>query len=210
MKNLVKNALRPLYISYRQMRTKQKVSQVLAKKEDILLEIGSGNRQGKNGWLTLDINRSCDIFWDLRKGIPFPDESIAKIYSSHLFEHLTFRESQALLDECLRVLIPGGIFSICVPNARIYIEAYLNPETKLDNKYFFNHRPAYNQTTRIDFINYTAYMNGGHKYMFDEENLIHILKAKKMKNVHLREFDNMLDRVERDYESIYAEAEKPQ
>ena len=53
-----------------------------------------------------------------------------------------------------------------------------------------------------------AYMDGHHKYMFDEENLIHILKSKGFKNVHQRRFDPEIDRKERDFESIYAEATK--
>ena len=30
--------------------------------------------------------------------------------------------------------------------------------------------------SRIDQLNYTAYMGGEHKYMFDNENLVNILK----------------------------------
>ena len=112
---------------------------------------------------------------------------------------------QHFLDECLRVLLPGGIFSICVPNARLYIEAYLTDE--LEDS-FFGYAPAYNNTTKIDYVNYTAYMDGHHKYMFDEENIIYILKAKGFINPKIREFDSNIDRKERDFESIYAEAEK--
>ena len=153
------------------------------------------------------MTRNCDIYWDLRRGIPFPNESISKIYSSHFFEHLSFKEGQKFLDECLRVLVPGGIFSICVPNSRMYIEAYLN-NSDLNKNQFFGYKPAYNNTTKIDYVNYTAYMDGHHKYMFDEENLIYILTLKGFQNVRLRKFDPDIDRKERDFESIYADATK--
>ena len=78
---------------------------------------------------------------------------------------------------------------------------------ELDAKKYFGHKPAYNDTTKIDYINYTAYMDGHHKYMFDEESLLHILNAKGMKNARLRTFDPKLDMQERDFESIYAIAE---
>lgn len=52
------------------------------------------------------------------------------------------------------------------------------------------------------------YMNGQHKYMFDEENLINTLLMAGFKKVNLREFDSMIDLSERDYESIYAVARK--
>jgi hypothetical protein len=71
----------------------------------------------------------------------------------------------------------------------------------------FGWKPAYNNTTRIDYVNYTAYMGGEHKYMFDEENLIHILTKASFKNVRLRVFDPGIDLQARDFESIYAEAE---
>jgi predicted SAM-dependent methyltransferase len=202
----VKKFVKRIYFYLRQQLSRQKVKYLIRDRKRIFLEVGAGNKKGVNDWFTIDLKRNCDIFWDLRKGIPFPDESVSKIYSSHFFEHLTFSEGQNFLDECLRVLTKGGIFSICVPNARLYIEAYLNSD--LDTEKFFDYKPAYNNTTKIDYVNYTAYMDGQHKYMFDQENLIYILESKGMRNVHLREFDPSIDLEERDYESIYAEAEK--
>ena len=206
MKATIKRIRKSVYSFYKHATSRKKISNILNRENEIFLELGAGNKKGSSGWSTIDMKKNCDIFWDLRKGIPFPDESVSKIYSSHFFEHLTFKEGQIFLDECLRVLIPGGTFSICVPNARVYIEAYLNPE--LDTDKFLFYKPAYNNTTKIDYVNYIAYCKRYHKYMFDEENLVYILKAKGMKNVHLREFDPLLDLKARDFESIYAIAEK--
>ena len=186
--------------------SKIKIYSLRKYKENIFIELGSGDRKGNNNWLTIDITKKCDIFWDLRNGIPFPNNSVNKIYSSHFFEHLTYQEGQKMLDECLRVLKPEGIFSICVPNARLYVDAYLSSE--FDTNKLIGHKPAFNNTSRIDYLNYTAYMDGEHKYMFDEENLIFILKSKGMKNVSIREFDPNLDLEVRDFESIYATAIK--
>jgi len=47
-----------------------------------------------------------------------------------------------------------------------------------------------------------------HKYLYDEEKLIFILESKGFRNVRLRNFDPSLDLKERDFESIYAEAQK--
>lgn len=187
--------------------SKYRSRRLLKGKNKIYIEVGAGDKKGENGWITIDVTKNCDIYWDLRKGLPFPDGSISKLYSSHFFEHLSFKEGQKFLNECLRVLVPGGNFSICVPNARIYIEAYLKSD-HLDRNYFFGYKPAYNNTTKIDYVNYVAYMDGHHNYMFDQENLIYILKTKGFRNVHIREFDPNLDSKSRDFESIYAEAEK--
>ncbi len=96
---------------------------------------------------------------------------------------------------------------MCIPNAKIYLEAYVAGKTLPLSEYFL-YEPAYNDTTRIDYVNYMAYMDGEHKYMFDEENILYILKSKGFQNVRLRQFDPNLDMKERDYESIYAEGEK--
>ena len=205
MNQTIKKIIKPFYLFFRYLISKQKVKQFINARKEIFVELGAGDKKGKDGWITIDWTKNCDIFWDLRKGIPFPNESVSGIYSSHFFEHLTFKEGQVFLDECLRVLKPGGAFSICVPDARKYIEGYLKNE--IESK-FLGYKPAYNCTTKIDYINYIAYMDGHHKYMFDEENLVHLLQAKGMKNAQLRGFDQALDLKSREYESIYAIAEK--
>lgn len=188
-------------------RSRKQLTKIQSSNSDISLDLGGGDRRGANGWLTVDMTHNCDLYWDLRLGIPFADNSISRIYSSHMFEHLTYDEGQLLLDECIRTLKPGGSISIVVPNAGMYIEGYIGkreiPET------YFGWEPAFNRTTRIDALNYVAYMAGEHKYMFDQENLLHILAAKGFTNVTSRSFDPETDMAERDFESIYAIGFKP-
>jgi predicted SAM-dependent methyltransferase len=171
------------------------------------LELGAGAKRGTNGWLTLDLSAGCDLCWDLRNGLPFPDEVIQAVYSSHFLEHLSFKECQELLKECLRVLVPGGSFSVCVPNARLFLEAYVRGEVLQDP--FLGYKPAHNRTTRIDYANYVAYMDGAHKYMFDEENLLFVLSLAGFERARLRSFDATVDSSTRAYQSICAEANKP-
>jgi hypothetical protein len=104
-------------------------------------------------------------------------------------------------------LVPNGTFSVCVPNAKIYIVAYAHNED-LDPNQFFAYETAFYGNSKIDYINYTAYMDGRHKYMFDEENLLAILKKVGFSNSQLRDFDPDLDLAERSFESIYAIAKK--
>jgi predicted SAM-dependent methyltransferase len=123
-----------------------------------------------------------------------------------LFEHLSFDEGQKLMKESIRVLKKGGTFSICVPNARIYIEGYLGLRDVPQE--FYGWTPAFNETTAIDAVNYVAYMGGEHKYMFDQENLLEVLRQAGFTSVQARSIDLEVDRQERDYESIYAIAHK--
>jgi len=181
--------------------SRKKFAALLDSSTSICLDLG-GAGAGTRGWTSVDMTQECDIFWDLRLPLPLPNNSVAKIYSSHLFEHLTYKQGQELIRECLRVLKSGGTFSICVPDARIYIDSYVGiREIPAE---FFGWKPAFNQTTAIDAVNYVAFMDGEHKYMFDQENLLHILSASGLVDVSARAFDPSLDRAERDYESLYA------
>lgn len=173
----------------------------------VRLNLGAGPERGQGGWTTVDSLPGCDLYWDLRAGLPFTTGRVDAIYSSHLLEHLTYEEGNRLLEECVRVLRPGGTFSIVVPDARIYIEGYLGMRDV--PAAFFGWEPAFHRTTAIDAVNYIAYMAGEHRYMFDEENLLHRLRAAGLVEVRTREFDGSLDRPERDYESIYAIGMKP-
>jgi len=186
--------------------SKKKFQNLIERGTVICLDLG-GADPGRGEWTTVDMTKQCDIYWDLRLPIPLSDNSVSKIYSSHLFEHLTHSQGQALFKESIRLLKPGGTFSICVPNARIYVEHYLGiREVPHD---YFGWKPAYNNTTSIDAINYVAYMDGEHKYMFDQENLLHILTCAGFQDVKERAFDPETDRAERDYESLYAMGTKP-
>lgn len=178
----------------------------LSRREKVYLDLGSGFKKGANGWVTVDLH-GADISYDLRKGLPLPSNSVDKIYTSHMFEHIPFSQLKLFIAECFRVLKTGGELSVCVPNARYYIDAYLNGTQfrQVEDMY----QPAVvNTGSLIDQLNYIAYMNGEHCYMFDEENLLNTLKLLPFSRVSRRGFDPALDLKERDFESIYAIAIK--
>jgi predicted SAM-dependent methyltransferase len=180
----------------------------LQKSKFIKLELGSGPKKGARGWTTVD-TKGADLYRDLRFGIPLKDEVVDCIYSSHLLEHIPYSSLLLFLADCNRVLKKGGFFSVCVPNARYYIKAYLE-KSDFEGLHGVNiYGPAAIKTgSCLDQVNYIAYMDGQHCYMFDEENLINTLKLVGFLDVKLREFDPSVDMIERDYASIYAIARK--
>lgn len=180
--------------------------QTTRNQKTICLELGSGAKRGENGWTTIDLT-GADISHDLRNGIPFLTGSVDRIYTSHMLEHIPYRDLVAFLNECYRVLKEGGELSVCVPDASRYIRAYV--EGKHFRKFDKMYEPAAVDTgSLLDQVNYIAYMNQLHKYMFDEENLIGTLKKVPFSSVALREFDGTIDLRCRHYESIYAVALK--
>ena len=69
-------------------------------------------------------------------------------------------------------------------------------------------RKAYHGNGKIDLINYIAYMRMHHKYMFDEENIVNILKKVNFSEVELASFDERYDDIERMKESLYVTSVK--
>lgn len=54
---------------------------------------------------------------DLRRGLPFDDNSVDEIWSAHVFEHFQGTDLLFLVDECWRVSKPGIEWVIIVPDA---------------------------------------------------------------------------------------------
>ena len=53
------------------------------------------------------------------------DDSLEEVYAGHFLEHLTQLEGQAFLAECYRVLQPGGVCAIVVPDMRTILAEWL-------------------------------------------------------------------------------------
>ena len=65
------------------------------------------------------------VVHDLRKGIPLGDSSADAVYHSHLLEHLDRHLVNRFLAEIHRVLRPGGVHRIVVPDLEGYAREYL-------------------------------------------------------------------------------------
>ena len=89
------------------------------------------------GWLNVDINcHRPDIrYMDAGKPYPFPDYSFDYIYSEHLFEHLSVEEQTVMLQECYRILKPGGRMRLAMPNLHFLMELYLHPDKDCNRRY---------------------------------------------------------------------------
>jgi len=65
------------------------------------------------------------VVHDLRKGIPAESNSVDAVYHSHILEHIDRTEVPAFLAEVRRVLKPGGIHRIVVPDLEHHVRAYI-------------------------------------------------------------------------------------
>jgi SAM-dependent methyltransferase len=78
-------------------------------------------RQYKNDkfvGLSLNPRHEREIKHNALDPLPFPNDSIQKIQSQDVFEHLPFDAIPGVLDEVYRVLKQGGVFRLSVPDYR--------------------------------------------------------------------------------------------
>lgn len=61
---------------------------------------------------------------DLRHPLRINDNTIDGIFSEHTLEHLGFADAQKLLAECYRILKPGGLLRIIVPDVELFVRNY--------------------------------------------------------------------------------------
>lgn len=91
-----------------------------------LLNVGCGQRYDRR-WVNLDLS-SLDasvVQYDINLGLPFADGSFDAVYHSHVFEHLKPEQGERLLKECFRVLAPGGVLRMVVPDLEKIAQLYL-------------------------------------------------------------------------------------
>jgi SAM-dependent methyltransferase len=69
---------------------------------------------------------------DLRTGIPFDTGSVDAVYHSHVFEHIDRDAIPGFLAEVRRVLRPGGVHRIVVPDLEQNIRDYLASMESID------------------------------------------------------------------------------
>jgi predicted SAM-dependent methyltransferase len=191
-------------------------------RQNLLVTVGCGTR-AQPGWVNIDAVRlpGVTLVYDCRRQLPFEDNSTRAIVAEHFLEHVDYtEEAQGFLSECQRVLQPGGVLRIAVPDAEQYLQAYagggwealvrLRPlrEGRID-AYF---KCAYH--TRMELINVVFRQGGQHKFAYDFETLALLLGRCGFASIVRRQFNDSalpewrMDSPRRATESLYVEAIK--
>lgn len=178
---------------------------------------------GKAGWTNIDIDDfpGVDCFWDCRKSLPFPDHSVKCIFTEHFVEHLDYNEEiPRFISDCHRVLEPGGVIRIIVPDGAKYMRGYsqggweelakIRPlRDGLTDAHFGS---KYN--TRMELVNVVFRQYFEHKFAWDYETMEFVLRKFGFSKTYLQAFGKSMmdglaiDMPERASESLYVEGVK--
>ena len=143
---------------------------------------------------------------DLRKGLPYDDNSINYIYTSHFLEHVERDEAISIIKECYRVLKPQGVIRIVVPDFELLVDKYVKKDLNVDG--FLN---ALEMVSKKRFFKF-LYSKDRHKWMYDFHSLNKLLIICGFKHIMRKKFResivpdvNILDNRK---ESLHVDAQK--
>jgi predicted SAM-dependent methyltransferase len=153
---------------------------------------------------------SVDYVFDIMGKMPFKDNRFEGVFSEHFFEHLIPEHAKLFLSQCLRVLKPGGVLRLSVPDGELYLDRYFN-----DHEWMMQRRPQVTPRTRMAIVNEVFRQGFEHQYCYDFETMKVVLEEAGFKDIRRVDFHTsnipelLIDQESRKFESLYVEAIKP-
>ncbi len=150
---------------------RSRVQRYLAATAEPRLQLGAGPH-GLSGWLNSDLI-SGDIYLDLCRRLPLPDQSFAYAFGEHVIEHVSEAEGARLLSELHRILRPGGVVRITTPDLAKIVSLYedRNPAIGLDDYARYLDTATGKTHERASQVFNDFMRLWGHRYICDEEDL---------------------------------------
>lgn len=145
------------------------------------LHLGCGyNRLG--GWLNTDVAPSSPAVLRLDATGPFPfdDGTFDYAFNEHIIEHVPYPDGERMVQECFRVLRPGGILRTTTPDLAFLVQLYLDPDSEITQAYLRFYAEA--ATPWAPTRDPVFYLNNfvrdwGHQFIYDEGALRLALEA---------------------------------
>jgi predicted SAM-dependent methyltransferase len=156
---------------------------------------------------------------DICKPLSFLDNSVHAVYAGWLLEHLTRDDGRRLLEECFRIMRPGGVLRVRVPDNYAFCKNYV----KEFDETFVQPRASWNENhtrwTKMFFDDICIHrpwlhsMNHFHKWMYDEISLTLAFERAGFREVARRGLHDSrisdVAAVESQHEDLIVEGVKP-
>jgi SAM-dependent methyltransferase len=139
-------------------------------------------------------------YLDLTRPLPYPDAAFEAVFGSHVLEHLTPDEGETLLRELHRVLRPGGILRIAVPDLDRVIGEY---DATTPDEFLFGMLQGRERSTS----------RHRHWWQYNERSLSALLEGTGFTEVQRRSYRDGrcpdVERIDSRPESLFMEAVRP-
>jgi SAM-dependent methyltransferase len=162
-----------------------------------------------------EVARRAGIRFGRAEAIGHGDGTVDVLYSSHMLEHLDRATGQQFLAEAHRVLKPGGVIRIAVPDLGMLVDRY-NADGDADRLVEASLLASEQPKTILDKLRYLVLGSRHHAWMYDARSLIAALDRAGFESVRALNAGTTtiadpgsLDLFERADESVYVEAHKP-
>ena len=153
-------------------RRRRRIKSYLASTEITKLQIGSGPTD-VDGWLSTDVDPQSDhiVYLDATKRFPFDDNTFDYVFSEHMIEHISWPEGLLMLNECRRVMKPGGTIRIATPDLEVIIGLYRRDGDPQNEKYikWITDNFIYIHVYKPSFVINNAFRRWGHQFLYDGE-----------------------------------------
>jgi len=168
----------------------------LRMRRDLSVNIGSGGR-GLPNWINVELNpmRDTTLCLDVRRPLPLADGSVIRILAEHVVEHIDFRSDvPRVFCDWHRLLRPGGIARIVVPDAQRFMVAYASGDSELWRRlgWDLDALPP-DIYTPMHVINHIFHQGGEHLFAYDFETLAWALRCAGFSEVVQMSFRNSRD-----------------
>jgi SAM-dependent methyltransferase len=137
-------------------------------------------------------------YGDIVKGLPVKDQSCRGVYASHVLEHLALDDFHTALENTRRILKPGGIFRLIVPDLEWYAGEYLARVGAGDtnaNSFFL--RETYlgeeKRTRNLFCFVFSLLRTSNHRWMWDAPSMTEALVQHGFKNIRRCSFADCAD-----------------
>jgi SAM-dependent methyltransferase len=189
--------------------------------DSVRVQYGCGPGPVPTGWINFDASPTLKIsttpvvgrfltrrrvtfdrntrFGDIVKGLPLASESCDAVYSSHVLEHLPRADVRVALDNTFRILRPGGVFRLVLPDLRYLSKEYLEGRLSSDQFVTELHMGIPDGGRRKRLLD--AMGNSRHLWMWDETSLAELLSAVGFINVRRATFGDRDDDLFADVEA---------
>jgi len=126
---------------------------------------------------------------DVRNGLPFPDNSIWAIFSSHMLEHMNYEEANFVIKECYRVLCKDGVIRIIVPDLYQITKRYIDlithdPKGEHSQNYLKDLGIQEPSQKGIKKVIFKIFSHSTHKHIYDEWSLKELLEKHGFININ--------------------------